>query len=195
MPVRDRRRNGSASIASSSADSRCQQGELTVCDIMGDWGLYQTSLTLFATLYSGLAGLTVVLGPMLTPDMAHLCDISLDLLVRGDSSAASQVLESTAMDTQAEDVHWSNYSAPPHECFAMRDGQAVKCHKYIYDNRNYGETLTNHVSSCSHSPVSRLNLSLCLGLSQRLHSKWSYCPSECGSRPFWPLLCWAELAS
>ena len=111
-------------------DAKCQDegtadADLGVCQIMGDWGRYQWSLTLFAALYSALAGTTVCLGPMLTPEMPFHCK-------EGNRSTG-----------QTGGLMSANKSA---ECFADAK-QTIKCHEYVYDSAELGLMLTNQVSS------------------------------------------------
>jgi len=134
--------------------------ELTVCDVIGEWGLYQWSLTLFGIVYSALAGLTVVVGPMLTPDIGHLCDNSSGPIVLNDLNTTNEpqpidplfigTLLEQARAHKVASVNWSHYEVSPHECTALRDGQTIKCNRFIYDDGDYGEMLTNHVSSTIH---------------------------------------------
>jgi hypothetical protein len=138
--------------------------ELTVCDIIGDWGLYQWSLCLFATVYSGLAGITVMFGPMLTPDMAHVC--------RPADGAGGPLVGSPWMPSDKIDVNLTGQSTagdeiPPdrHECFIgapalspapdgdqtviVDDDQqlvAIKCTSFQYNDLGHGLMLTNGVS-------------------------------------------------
>lgn len=105
--------------------------ELTVCDIIGHFGLYQWSLTLFAAIYSSLPSLTVVIGPIWTPDLAHLC--ASDYYLPGNNHSSL---------TTGRQV---NFSAKPHQCFSELDGKA--CSSFIYDDADHGTILTNTVSN------------------------------------------------
>lgn len=110
-------------------------GELTICDIMGDWGAYQWSLTLFATLYSALTSMTVVVGPIWTPEMRHICVPS--------SGLSNQSIEAG-----------HNFVGDQHECSVQRNSSIAdstqfgdECSSFIYDDAEYGTVLTNTVSS------------------------------------------------
>lgn len=107
--------------------------ELTVCDIIGDWGLYQWSVCLFALLYSALAGIIVVVGPIWSPDLNHVCAIS-------PNTSNSNI----------------SFASKPHECFAFRELNfdlnnqtqelQPECTNFVYDDQDYGKILTNSVS-------------------------------------------------
>ena len=119
-------------------DAKCQDegtadADLGVCQIMGDWGRYQWSLTLFATLYSALTSITVCLGPILTPEMSFLCQ----------ESNRSTPASGTNSTGQTGGWMSANKSA---ECFADAK-QTIKCHEYVYDSAELGLMLTNQVSS------------------------------------------------
>lgn len=109
--------------------------ELTVCDIMGEWGAYQWSVTLFATLYSAILSMTIVVGPLWTPDMRHIC--------------APSDLNQTESPTSVD------FSGDPHECYATKTYQsslvdfseANECTNFLYDDSQHGQMLTNVVSS------------------------------------------------
>lgn len=106
--------------------------ELTVCDIIGHFGLYQWALTLFAAIYSSLPSLTVIIGPIWTPDLAHLC-------------ASDYRPTTTASDNSSSAQVVPDFSSKPHQCFSELDGKA--CSSFIYDDSNYGQLLTNTVST------------------------------------------------
>ena len=131
-----------------------RQKELTVCDIIGEWGLYQWSVTLFAMLYSALAGIVVVVGPLWTPDMVHLCQVS-----AGNGGGSDLLNGSSSLELRFADQ--------PHQCFATtaEDGTAeqlaalvtdqqaaaanltaAECSSFVYDSQKYGKILTNSVS-------------------------------------------------
>lgn len=65
-----------------------------MCDIIGEWGAYQWSVTLFAVVYSALAAMTVVVGPMWTPELRHMCatDQLLDTMSALLASGANKTL-------------------------------------------------------------------------------------------------------
>lgn len=135
-------------------------GEITVCDIMGEWGAYQWSISFFALIYSALFGVVVVIPPIWTPDMSFVC-------------APSNYSQMTAL--QREDyVSRLNFSAKPHECMKLNSTfssssqspedfslllthlpidknsvnyqQLVPCETFIYDDSKFGKVLTNSVS-------------------------------------------------
>lgn len=108
-----------------------EEKQLTVCDIIGHFGLYQWSLTIFSAIYSSLPSLTVVIGPVLTRDLAHLC--ATDLAAGG----SGQVLE-------------PDFSKRPHQCFSGNSSttsSGERCTEFVYDDANYGAILTNTVSN------------------------------------------------
>lgn len=114
-----------------------KQQELTVCHIIGDWSYYQTSICLFATLYSALFAITVVCGPLLTPDMAFAC--------KPDNSTATWLL--------AADVDGGQLRG---ECSRPDSANNESCTSgFLYDVSKLGRTLTNQVSgraTCATSP-------------------------------------------
>lgn len=100
--------------------------DMTVCDIIGEWGAYQTSLTLFGVLYSAILSTSVVVGPMWTPEMRHVC-------APGGGNA-------TAPD----------FASNPHQCSQTLNADSsqmlVECQRFVYDDQQYGQMLTNTVS-------------------------------------------------
>lgn len=124
--------------------------DLTVCDIIGDWGHYQWSLALFALIYSALAGVFVVVGPIWTPDMNHVCKLS----------------DNNKTTAEGASIFYKNTTSTGlHECFVQEkvreiiDGESEltspqqsanldpqECSQFIYDDQNYGKVLTNTVS-------------------------------------------------
>lgn len=119
--------------------------DLTVCDIIGDWGQYQWGLLLFALIYSALTGVVVVIGPIWTPDMNHICKSSLNYSATTGEARSVLHKNTTLLDL--------------HECFAQQQrvdsepalGQSTisnseECSQFVYDDENYGKVLTNTVS-------------------------------------------------
>lgn len=100
--------------------------ELTVCDIIGEWGLYHWSITMFAIIYSALFGVTAVVGPIWTPDLAHLC---------------------LAPDEQWPADGTGLVWADQRECSRVVNTTRVACTRFVYDDQAYGSVLTNSVSS------------------------------------------------
>uniref|UniRef100_A0A6G1SN62 Solute carrier family 22 member 5 n=1 Tax=Aceria tosichella TaxID=561515 RepID=A0A6G1SN62_9ACAR len=144
--------------------------DLNVCDIIGDWGPYQWSLCLFAFVYSAVTSIVVMFGPILTPDMAHICatgqhtydsamatanDSIAQHFGNGNNSSQSMMLASIAIP------------ADRHECFVGADAAtttsaatttttsdslivddaqqfiAVKCTSFLYNQLDHGLMLTN----------------------------------------------------
>lgn len=130
--------------------------ELTVCDITGEWGLYQWSVTLFAIFYSALCGITVVVGPLWTPDVSHIC---VGNLQTNSSQLISENLESVS------------FSGNPRECYASPTGAGLldslqpttECTSFLYDDSKHGIMLTNTVSTRfrEQSPAGRKWLVCC----------------------------------
>lgn len=118
-----------------------EEKELTVCDVMGDWGAYQWSITLFATVYSALLAVTVVVGPVWTPDIDHLCA----------TTPQNQSLH------QDQAKQFLNFSAHPHQCTRIEQiksnlsgpviQQEIRCEQFVYDDAEKGRVLTNEVSA------------------------------------------------
>lgn len=122
------------------------QKDLTVCDIIGDWGPYQWSLTLFALIYSALAGCFVVVGPIWTPDMNHVC----------------KPFNYNRTIDDIGSVFRENTTNNQHECFVVQQQtierenepnlleqtnfNSEECSEFIYADEKYGKVLTNTVS-------------------------------------------------
>lgn len=119
--------------AASPAPPGDPNSEITVCDITGDWGMYQWSLCLFATIYSGLAGMVVVFGPMLTPDMAHGCQVEPPAGPEGQ--LANQTLLSLTTHSQ---ISPADIKPDQRECFlsAGPDSPPLKCANFVYANHS-----------------------------------------------------------
>lgn len=148
--IHPRRQCTSRSLKMKAKDKQTASGlapkadELTICDIMGEWGLYQWSLLMFSILYSAIVGITVVSGPIWTPDMAHVC-----------------LVNSTGLPVEV------NFTSNPHECSTttttiisneQNNEQQVsssgQCSHFLYDDQHYGHMLTNSVSSRPSRPLS-----------------------------------------
>lgn len=123
------------------ATGKAALADLTVCDITGEWGAYQWSVCLFAILYSAVASLVVVFGPILTPDMEFRCT--------QNSSAHHQRWGAPA------EVNASSPLGPPQECSgASLQGDGGECTSFLYRDQQLGLTLTNRVSRCRQIPAS-----------------------------------------
>lgn len=114
-----------------------EAGQLTVCDITGDWGLYQWSLCLFAIIFSAVSALPVVFGPILTPDMPFRCNET-------NSNFDHQTGQPLGNATGG--------AADQNECFkstTLPDGRLLSepCRSFLYDDTKLGLTLTNRVSA------------------------------------------------
>ena len=130
--------------SSSSSKNANTSPELTVCDIIRDWGPYQWSLCLFASIYSGIASLVVVFGPLLTPAMNHTCDTSGPQLDQSDLTVFGRGLANSSQ----------NPLDSLQQCFTTLEsdlGELISepCTSFIYDQNDvqrYGLMLTNKVS-------------------------------------------------
>jgi len=135
-----------------------QTKELTVCDIVGEWGSYQWSLTLFAVVYSSLFGMTVVLGPIWTPDLGHVCanGSSLDLDAERPSGDLWTEGGAIAVNKHECKIEAANETS-------TSDGR--ECAGFIYADQEYGKVLTNSVSSPSFGPRSQTKITRKLPIS------------------------------
>lgn len=115
--------------------------ELTVCDIMGEWGWYQTSLTSFAVLYSAILSMTIVVGPLWTPNLSHVC--------------APSYLNQSLLGNLLQQELKVDFTSRPHECYTIEveseeageaGRKADECLAFIYDDERHGKVLTNTVS-------------------------------------------------
>lgn len=150
------------SLASSGESSAWSGRELTVCDIIGEWGRYQWSLCLFAALYSAMASNVVMFGPMFTPDMGHICapeppsGLGSSVANSSTSAAAINTLPPTRFHLRKPEV-----APDKRECFVSTgappdlkpapvldaDGLiAVKCASFLYNDLGHGLMFTNGVS-------------------------------------------------
>lgn len=117
--------------------------ELTVCGIIGEWGAYQLSVTLFGIIYSAILSTSVVVGPMWTPDIRHICAPLATSGGGANATATSALLDSI------------DFASNPHQCQQVvstvetSSGRPlmVECERFIYDDQQYGQVLTNSVSS------------------------------------------------
>lgn len=126
--------------------------DLTICDIIGEWGLYQWSLVAFAALYSGMFCTIVVVGPIWTPDMAHRCINSTQKHLQSDDL---ELLKGQYFNPGNND----SSSTPHHQCYidelAANSSASSETHKgqsceyFVYDDESFGRMLTNSVSVCS----------------------------------------------
>lgn len=119
--------------------------ELTVCDIIGEWGPYQFSVTLFGIIYSAILSTSVVVGPIWTPDIRHVCAplaTSADFVVESNATTTSVSLDSI------------DFASNPHQCqqavgtleTSSSQPILIECERFIYDDQKYGQMLTNSVS-------------------------------------------------
>lgn len=119
-----------------------REKDLTVCDIIGEWGLYQWSLILFAAVYSGMFCTVVVVGPLWTPDMAHICVDSHKSL----SSDEIALLKEQNFGSSSADRLGRNNSQ--RECSFQDENGDRSCTRFVYDDQKVGRMLTNSVSVC-----------------------------------------------
>ena len=127
--------------------------ELFVCDIMGAFGLYQWSICLFATLYSALFAVTVVVGPIWTPDMNHLCADG-DLEASNETSGAGSAPSWPSSASFSGGVRQCSRTVSRELLLGSGSSAATataqtteKCTKFLYDEHDFGRVLTNSVSS------------------------------------------------
>lgn len=136
-----------------------QDGELTVCDIMGEWGAYQWSLTLFGLIYSSIISVTVVVGPIWTPEMEHVCASSVHMINQASVDWASAAgghqyhLKQQCFPQQQQQQPANSLaqfgSLRPNASDAeqaWRQQEQEECTSFIYNDANYGRMLTNSVS-------------------------------------------------
>lgn len=113
--------------------------DLTVCDIIGEWGLYQWSLILFAVVYSGMFCTIVVVGPIWTPDIAHICVDSNEHLSADDIAQLKE-------ENFGSGNNRNNNSQ--RQCFVYFEDDERNCDRFVYDDEKLGRLLTNSVSVC-----------------------------------------------
>lgn len=133
--------------------------ELTVCDITGDWGPYQWSLCLFSACYTALSSFVVMFGPILTPDMAHVC-LTGSLEQTTTTSGVGNLTMPGGLDAAAS-TPLSIPAADRRECFVsgteststitnnsvlMNEAQQLKCTSFLYNQLGHGLMLTDGVS-------------------------------------------------
>lgn len=126
-------------VASNVETDEETETDLTVCDIIGEWGAYQLSVTLFGVLYSAIVSISVVVGPIWTPEMRHVC------------ASTSESGNATGIPFDVVD-----FTKNPHQCNQvilgtgtlanLTSNQLVECERFIYDDQQYGQMLTNTVS-------------------------------------------------
>lgn len=137
-----------------SSKEPASREELTVCDITGDWGLYQWSLSLFATCYSALAAIVVMFGPILTPDMPHICQTGSLATSGGGGNSSVFGFDTVALNIPTDRQECfvgatGSQSSTNGDILIVDDAQqlmAVKCTSFLYNQLGHGLMLTNGVS-------------------------------------------------
>lgn len=120
-----------------------RQPEPNVCDIIGAWGRYQTSVAILACAYTALHSMTLGVGPLWTQAVSFGCNQSV-----GDDGTTN----GTTTTTTRADI-WSHQLAHNSSTgVAIEDLRAKcthitgeKCTSFFYDER-HGKFLTNTVS-------------------------------------------------
>lgn len=139
-----KKKNNNRVETASEQETDVVKNELTVCDIIGEWGAYQVSLTLFGVFYSAFLSITLVVGPIWTPEMRHVCAPTLPSTTGNNSTGFS--------------VESIDFASNPHQCDQMVTGEVssdnpagnqllVECARFIYDDKQFGKLLTNTVST------------------------------------------------
>lgn len=122
--------------------------DLTVCDIIGDWGPYQWSLTLFALIYSALAGCFVVVGPIWTPDINHVCK---PLNYNRTMDDIGSIFRENTTDNNQNECFFIQQQRiereiEPNLLEQTTNFNSEECIEFVYDDEKYGKLLTNTVS-------------------------------------------------
>lgn len=147
---------------SSEQDRQIDAKDLTVCDIIGDWGSYQWRLTCLALLSSAILSTTVVVGPIWTPNVEFAClsgSSGSSLKAAGYSTSLQVNYENNNSPTLTKEdllklAGSSNYDQLG-ECFMQSPGSnngtdathLLECTQFVYQDQDIGELLTNKVST------------------------------------------------
>lgn len=125
----------------------------TVYDIIGAFGPYQWSATLFALFCSTLAGIMVVVGPLWTPEMRFVCnsdqaELRLNRLRVGSTDSSYQALDECLNFTLSKPANYSTLiSSTANQSWLV---EPESCSSFLYDDYKSGQMLTNTVSSNFH---------------------------------------------